>query len=137
MTYTMEDMLEKIDQYCTGRSCCADCEIKDICNSCGTWDDDPELTKQAFEILTGETTAMEDNVNHPKHYTDGGMECIDEMLAIFGREVVMNFCLCNVWKYRRRALSKNGAEDMEKSHWYMKKYYDLRYHGGESREKVR
>jgi len=27
------------------------------------------------------------NVDHPKHYTrEGGMECIDEMLLIFGTE---------------------------------------------------
>ena len=32
------------------------------------------------------------NVNHPKHYTrEGGMECIDEMLLIFGKEAVKIF----------------------------------------------
>lgn len=67
-----------------------------------------------------------DMINHPDHYTDGGIECIDEMIYVFGKEVVMNFCLCNVWKYRYRALAKNGQEDIEKSKWYMKKYLELK-----------
>lgn len=67
-----------------------------------------------------------DMVNHPSHYCqEGSMECIDEMIAVFGREAVMNFCLCNVWKYRKRAVFKNGEEDMKKSDWYMKKYLEL------------
>ena len=66
------------------------------------------------------------NVNHPKHYTrESGMECIDEMLLIFGKEAVKNFCLCNSWKYRYRAADKNGEEDLEKSDFYMKKYKEL------------
>ena len=66
-----------------------------------------------------------DNVNHPDHYTNGGIECIDEMLAVFGKEAVAHYCLLNVWKYRRRALYKNQEEDMQKSHWYMAKYMEL------------
>lgn len=67
-----------------------------------------------------------DTVNHPEHYESGSYECIDEMVAVFGMSVVANFCLCNVWKYRYRALNKNGKEDMEKSDWYMCKYMELK-----------
>lgn len=67
-----------------------------------------------------------DVVNHPEHYESGSYECIDEMLEVFGPEIVSHFCLCNVWKYRYRAMSKNGKEDMEKSDWYMCKYIDLK-----------
>lgn len=28
------------------------------------------------------------NIDHPSHYCNGGMECIDEMLTVFGREAV-------------------------------------------------
>lgn len=67
-----------------------------------------------------------DYVNHPPHYTrDGAMECIDEMILIFGEERVMNYCLCNAWKYRYRAADKNGEEDIKKSDWYMRKYKEL------------
>ena len=68
---------------------------------------------------------VEDIVNHPSHYTNGGMECIDEMMLVFGKRVVADFCLCNAWKYRYRALSKNGQEDIDKSHWYMAKYKEI------------
>ena len=67
-----------------------------------------------------------DTVNHPEHSESGSYECIDEMIAVFGMSVVANFCLCNVWKYRYRALNKNGKEDMEKSDWYMCKYMELK-----------
>lgn len=67
-----------------------------------------------------------DAVNHPEHYESGSYECIDEMIAVFGMSVVANFCLCNVWKYRYRALNKNGKEDMEKSDWYMCKFMELK-----------
>ena len=67
-----------------------------------------------------------DTVNHPEHYESGSYECIDEMVAVFGMSVVANFCLCTVWKYRYRALNKNGKEDMEKSDWYMCKYMELK-----------
>lgn len=68
-----------------------------------------------------------DMVNHPSHYCqEGSMECIDEMVAVFGREAVMHFCLLNVWKYRKRAVFKNGEEDLKKSDWYMKKYIELK-----------
>lgn len=71
--------------------------------------------------------AEHDPVNHPSHYCqEGSMECIDEMVAVFGAEAVMNFCLCNVWKYRKRAIFKNGEEDLKKSDWYMKKYLELK-----------
>ena len=68
--------------------------------------------------------AGSEKVNHPAHY-NRAIECIDEMLAIFGKEKVADFCLLNVWKYRYRAADKNGEEDMKKSDWYMKKYLEL------------
>lgn len=66
------------------------------------------------------------NVDHPKHYTrEGGMECIDEMLLIFGTEAVKNFCVLNAWKYRYRSSAKNGEEDIKKSDWYINKYHEI------------
>lgn len=72
-------------------------------------------------------TPTNDSVNHPNHYCqDGSIECIDEMIEMFGKEEVMSFCKLNVWKYRKRACFKNGEEDMKKSDWYMKKYIELK-----------
>lgn len=73
------------------------------------------------------------NVNHPTHYNrEGALECIDEMVLVFGKEATMNFCLLNAWKYRYRAADKNGEEDLKKSDWYLKKVKEL---GGEGDEK--
>lgn len=60
-----------------------------------------------------------DPVNHPAHYTSGGIECIDAMQAAFGAEVVKDFCLCNAFKYLWRHRNKNGVEDLKKARWYL------------------
>ena len=79
-----------------------------------------------------------DMVNHPQHYNrDGAMECIDEMIAIFGKTAVKHFCLLNVWKYRKRAVFKNGAEDMKKADWYLTKAKEIKKHLGCDRKDVR
>ena len=68
-----------------------------------------------------------ETVNHPKHYgREGAMECIDEMVLVFGVEATMNFCLLNAWKYRYRAGAKGGEEDMKKSDWYLAKFKELK-----------
>jgi hypothetical protein len=69
-----------------------------------------------------------DMVNQPPHYKHG-MECIDEMIQLFGREATMHFCLLNAWKYRKRAIHKNGQQDMDKSDWYIAKYVELKKDG--------
>jgi hypothetical protein len=53
------------------------------------------------------------------------MECIDEMVLLFGKEAVKNFCLCNIWKYRYRSNAKNGEEDIKKSDRYVQIYKEL------------
>lgn len=63
----------------------------------------------------------EDVINHPKHY-EHGIECIDEMILLYGRDETMSFCKLNSHKYRKRALDKGGREDQDKSDWYVKEY---------------
>lgn len=62
-----------------------------------------------------------DMVNHPSHY-EHGIECIDEMILLYGVVETMCFCKLNAHKYRKRAFEKGGKEDMDKSDWYMKEY---------------
>ena len=67
-----------------------------------------------------------DNVNHPAHYTSGGIECIDGMVAAFGREYVMHYCLCNAFKYIWRCEHKGKrVEDIQKAVWYLNKWQSL------------
>lgn len=66
-----------------------------------------------------------DDVVNPKHYCSGANECIDVMEWMFGTEAVIEFCRCNVFKYRFRAHQKNGEEDIRKAEWYEKKLKQL------------
>lgn len=136
----MEEMYNVIDDYCNKQRACPDCVIRSLCYDCkGNFKENSDICKEAYdkvmslkptiptfkadEVEKEDTT--EDVVNHPSHYTHSGMECIDEMILIFGKEAVMHFCVCNAWKYRKRAMYKNGEEDMKKSDWYMNKYKEL------------
>lgn len=67
----------------------------------------------------------DDAVNHPKHYTGGAIECIDAMIETQGVDAVMNYCICNAFKYLWRHRNKGGVEDIKKSHWYLEKYLEL------------
>lgn len=63
-----------------------------------------------------------DVVNHPKHYADTcSLECIDAMLITFGTNAVIDFCMCNAFKYLWRYKNKNGQEDLKKAQWYLLK----------------
>lgn len=63
---------------------------------------------------------MEDKVNHPSHYTNGKVECIDALEAattgLVGIEAV---CTANAIKYLWRWKYKNGVEDLKKAKWYI------------------
>lgn len=63
--------------------------------------------------------ASKDNIN-PDHYKSStSLECIEAMEVIFGSEAVIDFCLCNAWKYIWRWKNKNGEEDLDKAEWYV------------------
>lgn len=66
-----------------------------------------------------------DVVNHPSHYETGKFECIDVMIEAIGKREVMNFCVCNAFKYIYRFGKKNGLEDVKKAIWYLNKYVEL------------
>lgn len=65
------------------------------------------------------------NVDHPAHYNQGGIECIDAMVSAYGREAVQSFCIINAFKYLWRAEKKNQVEDIDKAIWYLDKYKAL------------
>lgn len=72
-----------------------------------------------------DSTSTNDNVNHPSHYETGNFECIDVMVETQGKEAVMDFCICNAFKYIYRHNNKNGIEDVKKAKWYLDKYIEL------------
>lgn len=63
---------------------------------------------------------MSDIVNHPPHYTSGGIETIDFIEAKLTPEEFRGYCLGNVIKYVSRAGKKeNNQQDLDKAAWYL------------------
>ncbi len=64
---------------------------------------------------------MNDIVNHPQHYTHGGIETIDYLQAKMTKEQFEGYLLGNILKYVSRYPHKNGIEDLRKAEWYLNK----------------
>jgi hypothetical protein len=78
--------------------------------------------KKILSSYTGSKVVkvVKDNVNHPSHYTQGAIECIDAIKeatkGLLGIEAV---CTGNIIKYVWRWKFKNGVEDLRKARWYL------------------
>lgn len=62
---------------------------------------------------------VKDNVNHPSHYTQGGIECLDAIEASMPAEGFQDYCKGNILKYIWRYRFKNGVEDLKKAQFYL------------------
>lgn len=63
-----------------------------------------------------------DDVNHPSHYNDGKIECIEALeSATAGLCGIEAICTANAIKYLWRWKLKNGVQDLEKAKWYIDK----------------
>lgn len=60
-----------------------------------------------------------DNVNHPKHYGQGYIECIDYIADFLTYDEYIGYLRGNVAKYLHRWRYKNGLEDLKKAQWYL------------------
>ena len=61
-----------------------------------------------------------DTVNHPAHYTSGGVECIKAIdAAVYDLQGIEAVYVGNIIKYTWRYRKKNGIEDMKKARWYL------------------
>jgi dipeptidase len=80
--------------------------------------DDWYWTDEMIEGLVSE--ASNDTVNHPAHYTQGKIECIDYII-----DKKLSYCLGNAIKYITRCELKNGGknriEDLQKAVFYINK----------------
>ena len=82
-------------------------------------DENGEVNKWEFALneKIQEAQAQNDPVNHPSHYTQGKIECID-----FIQDKKLNFCRGNAVKYIVRAGLKDPdkeIEDLEKAIFYL------------------
>lgn len=64
-------------------------------------------------------------VQHPAHYNQGKVECIDAMAAAtVNKRGIEAICVSNVIKYLFRYETKNGLEDVKKAAWYLNRLID-------------
>ena len=111
------DTSEFTDQY----SCIFHKMSDDMLNKCYNWY--KELDKATCENAENSCCNKESNVdmvNHPSHYTQGGIECIDALkAATVSKTGIEAVCTANAIKYLWRYEEKNGIEDVKKARWYI------------------
>ena len=73
----------------------------------------------------GLTVVKLDNVNHPQHYTQGGIETIDYIKAKLTTEQFKGYLKGNIIKYISRFEYKNSIEDLQKAKWYLSKLIEV------------
>lgn len=86
------------------------------------WAARPTIVAQREPVTNATPVATNDVVNHPSHYTQGGIECIDAITAAtVGKTGIEAVCVANVVKYLWRYEEKNGLEDVKKARWYLER----------------
>ena len=91
---------------------------KDLCKVCGRLC--LRNSGEACEFfISAYETAQSDNVSHPNHYCQGGIECIKAIEASMTPEEFQGYCKGNVMKYIWRFREKNGLEDLKKARVYL------------------
>ena len=77
--------------------------------------------KELFEPLPVAKETVNDNVNHPSHYTQGAIECIDAIEASMTPKEFRGAMKANIIKYLWRYEHKNGLEDLKKARFYLER----------------
>jgi len=63
-----------------------------------------------------------DSVNHPSHYTNGNVECIDAIRSSMNFYLFCGYLQGNIMKYVwRYRLKEHPVEDLKKARWYIDK----------------
>jgi hypothetical protein len=79
----------------------------------------PWATKEEPPVI------QEDTVNHPSHYTDGGIECIEAIESALTSEEYRGYLKGNIQKYVWRERHKGGTESLKKARWYLDRLIQL------------
>ena len=79
----------------------------------------PWATKEEPPVIQGDT------VDHPSHYTDGGIECIEAIEAALTNEEFRGYCKGNCMKYIWREKHKGGTESLKEAQWYLDRLIQL------------
>ena len=112
---------KETDEYTDTYACVFDEMSDNMLNKCYNWY--KELNPAACENAEAKCCDVEQNadmVNHPFHYTQGGIECIDALkAATVSKTGIEAVCTANAIKYLWRYEEKNGIEDVKKARWYI------------------
>ena len=86
-----------------------------------------QRSRRSEELLhKGQRKIASDIVNHPPHYTKGGIECIDAIRSSMTDDQFAGYLKGNVMKYLWRLDHKGTrAQDAKKAQWYMNKLVEL------------
>ena len=138
---TRDEMVRTLDKFCDECHGCNICLLEKFSGGVmcdfDEWSDDKlaiaygHVCKNSEARLDGsylknEDIKMDENVpdmvNHPQHYTQGGIECIDALkAATVGKRGIEAVCVANVIKYLWRYEKKNGIEDVRKAKFYIER----------------
>ena len=122
---TRDEMVRTLVKFCDEQTGCSYCLLKkflgeDYCDF-DEWSDD-KLAIAYDHVYKNMDENVPDMVNHPQHYTQGGIECIDALkAATVGKRGIEAVCVANVIKYLWRYEEKNGIEDVRKAKWYIER----------------
>jgi len=90
------------------------------------WLDDEEdvpndhpLFGETFDVHSSAVSTKDDMVEHPSHYNNGKVECIEAIEAMLTPDEFVGYLRGNSLKYRWRfRYKKKPIEDLRKARWY-------------------
>ena len=83
---------------------------------------------EPFRPVNETNIAYDDSVNHPSHYTQGTVECIDAIESSMTPEEFRGYLKGCLMKYIWRYQHKGGMEDLKKARWYLDRL--IKFWGG-------
>ena len=138
---TIDEMRNKLTEYCYGFIHCENgCRLRKPGGFCRWNDLSDESTEDCYHFLIAEGligkpeqpeinfVKVEHNdeveptnnaVQHPSHYTQGGIECIEAIRASMAADGFCDYCKGNIIKYIWRWRDKGGVEDLKKASVYL------------------
>ena len=138
---TIEEMHRELWKYCYGFNLCGNsCRLCKPDGSCRWNELSVESTEDCYWFLVNEgliskpeqseinfvkaerndeVEPTNDAVQHPSHYTQGGIECIEAIRASMTTDGFCDYCKGNIIKYIWRWRDKGGVEDLRKASVYL------------------
>ena len=122
---TRDEMVRTLVKFCDECHGCNICLLEKFSGGVmcdfDEWSDD-KLAIAYDHVYKNMDENVPDMVNHPQHYTQGGIECIDALkAATVGKRGIEAVCVANVIKYLWRYEEKNGIEDIRKAKFYIER----------------